>query len=70
MHCRVRNINYSLTCLGDVIAALATNAKHIPFRNTKLTYLLQDSFGIPFSCLSRVHLSHAHVRSQVEAARP
>lgn len=38
-------INKSLSALGDVISALATEQQHIPYRNHKLTMLMSDSLG-------------------------
>lgn len=37
------HINKSLSALGDVMSALQTRSKHVPYRNSKLTLLLQDS---------------------------
>ena len=54
-----QNINKSLSALGDVIAARAMKQGHIPFRNSTLTYLLQDSLSqdsktLMFVCASPV----------------
>ncbi|BBN13099.1 hypothetical protein MPTK1_6g00780 [Marchantia polymorpha subsp. ruderalis] len=40
------SVNLSLTCLGKCIGARADpNATHVPFRDSKLTRLLQESLG-------------------------
>uniref|UniRef100_A0A8D0DCD5 Kinesin family member 25 n=1 Tax=Sander lucioperca TaxID=283035 RepID=A0A8D0DCD5_SANLU len=38
-------INRSLSALSDVLGALAEQRPHIPYRNSKLTHLLQDAIG-------------------------
>eukprot|EP01006_Ploeotia_vitrea_P043036 TRINITY_DN66679_c1_g5_i1.p1 TRINITY_DN66679_c1_g5~~TRINITY_DN66679_c1_g5_i1.p1 ORF type:complete len:572 (+),score=75.20 TRINITY_DN66679_c1_g5_i1:176-1717(+) len=39
------NINKSLTTLGRVITSLSKNQNHTPYRDSKLTFLLQDSLS-------------------------
>ncbi|XP_023188658.1 kinesin-like protein KIFC3 isoform X5 [Xiphophorus maculatus] len=50
-------INKSLSALGDVISALRTRHAHVPFRNSRLTYLLQDSLSGDSKTLMMVQVS-------------
>merc|ERR1719181_556578 len=52
-------INKSLTALGDVMMGITSRAKMIPYRNHKLTQLMQDSLGGTAKTLMFVNISPA-----------
>jgi len=52
-----KHINRSLAALGDVMAALAAKAPHVPFRNSKLTQLLQDSLAGQAKAMMFIHIA-------------
>jgi hypothetical protein len=52
-------INKSLSALGDVIEALTKGSKSVPYRNHRLTMLMQDSLGGTAKTLMFVNCSPA-----------
>lgn len=72
-----KKINYSLSCLGNVINALTTRNKtdHIPFRDSKLTRLLKDSLtgnfltSVIVNCSSSQQFVHETISSLKFAER-
>ncbi|KAJ7230232.1 C-terminal kinesin [Mycena pura] len=67
-----QNINRSLSALGDVIAALGNGpGAHVPYRNSKLTYLLQNSLSGNSKTLMVLNLSplEAHLNESLTSLR-
>ena len=52
-----QHINKSLSSLGSVMHALASKSPHVPFRDSKLTQLLQDSLSGQAKSMMFMHIA-------------
>ncbi|EKX49307.1 hypothetical protein GUITHDRAFT_53919, partial [Guillardia theta CCMP2712] len=57
-------VNRSLLALGAVLSALAKRTEHVPYRSSKLTFLLKDAIGVD----SRICVI-GHVNPDVQMCR-
>lgn len=69
-----QSINKSLSALGDVINALTSGSKHIPYRNHPLTMLMSDSMGgnaktLMFVCCSPADYNSAETSNALDFAK-
>ena len=55
-----QHINKSLSCLADVFSALSKKSRHVPYRNSKLTHLLQSCLSKQGKTLMMVNVSPEH----------
>ena len=58
-------INKSLSALGRVVKALGAGQSHVPYRDSTLTRLLRNSFGVRTDAASPCTCMHAPVRTLI-----
>ena len=68
------NINRSLSALGNVIMSLASNNGHVPYRDSKLTFMLKDSIGgnsktCIIACCSPAEMCYDETQSTLKFVR-